>query len=470
MIVPRHLPAVALASALTLGGCQQLQFAPLKPLPVAGSFAASDLPAVPAGAAAGWLGDFDSPALSRLVRGAVGGNYDLEAAAARIAQAEAQARIAGAGRAPRLGLDLSANRSQNLRGSEFSTVRANQFQAGLSLDWEIDLWGRLRDQTAAALAQLDAASADYQAARLSLAANTAKTALDLLAARLSADLARETLASLQTNLDILDRQLELGNVEDSTALDISLSRADVARARATVATNSRAADGFRRRLETLLGTYPAGALDGLSTFPDISRKVPPGLPSELLLRRPDMRAAEARARAAIREHSAARKALLPSIRLTGGAGTSTTQDIGDLLDLDNLVWNIGAGLTQPIFQGGELHARAELSKAELREVAATYAEAALNAFREVETALAAEILLAEEQARLDEAVEESDRAEALALSNYENGIVDITTVLSAQRTAFEARRTRLETINLRAQNRIDLYLALGGDFDHAPGK
>ncbi len=467
--MPRILLPIFLTGFLTAGvGCRQLGQPPHRPLPVAGEFAASDLTAFPAGAATGWLDDLGSPPLSRMVREAAGANYDLAAAASRVAQAAAQARIAGAAAAPQLGLDFSASRSQGLRGSEFSSVRANQFQSGLSLDWEIDLWGRLRDERASALAELDAASADYQAARLSLAANVAKTALDLLASRLRADLARRTLTSLQTNLDILDRQLEFGNVEDSTALDISLSRADVARARATVAANTRAADGFRRQLETLLGTYPSGTLDGLEGFPDISRPVPPGLPSELLLRRPDLRAAEARARAAVRTLFASQKALLPAIRLTAGGGTSTTQDIADLVDLDNLVWNIGAGLTQPVFRGGELRARVDLSDALLREVAATYAQTALDAFREVESALRTEKLLAEEQLYLDDAVKESDLAESLALSNYENGIVDITTVLSAQRTAFEARRTRLDTINLRAQNRIDLYLALGGDFDHPP--
>ncbi|MDG2123724.1 MAG: TolC family protein, partial [Verrucomicrobiales bacterium] len=333
---------------------------------------------------------------------------------------------------------------------------------------EIDLWGRLANQKKAALASLDAASADYQATRLSLAANTTKAALDLIESEQQAALARRTRKSLQTNLEILDRQLELGNVTANTALEISLSRADVARASSNIAVNERNADASRRRLQTLLGTYPDGSLESLETFPELKRHIPAGLPSQLLLRRPDLIAAERLVDAALQDLSASRKALLPAIRLTGSAGRSSTEEFADLLNPENLVWSIASSLTQTVFQGGRLAANVSLSKARLNELANTYSETALQAFGEVETALAAERYLVAQEASLTEAETESSLAEELALSQFDKGLVDIITVLESQRRAFDARSSLLSTKNARLQNRIDLYLALGGDFDHKP--
>ncbi|MCB1076375.1 MAG: efflux transporter outer membrane subunit [Verrucomicrobiae bacterium] len=420
---------------------------------------------VPEGAATGWLDDFDSPVLKDLVLAAVERNHDLAATAARVEQAMARVKIAGADRLPQASVALDTARSQNLRGAEFRTVRANTFNHGLDLSWEVDLWGRVANLRRSAVAELDASSADYRAARLSLAANTAKTALDLVESRMLIQLATETKESLETNLEILDRKLEAGAADDRTALEISLSRADVARAKAGISQQERLSDASRRLLETLLGDYPAGKLEALTDLPKVKRSVPAGLPSELLLRRPDLVAAERRVDARLEDVAAARKALLPSIRLTAGAGTSTTDEFGDLFDIQNLVWNVGSNLTQPLFEGGRLSANVSLSEAELDEVAARYADSALTAFREVESALAAERYFAEQQSALSVAAEEATRAEQLSLSQYEKGLVDIITLLESQRRAFDSRSALLSIRRQRIANRIDLYLALGGDFD-----
>jgi multidrug efflux system outer membrane protein len=423
---------------------------------------------VPETAATGWLDDFDSPVLAELARAAVERNPDLAATAARVDQALARARLAGADRLPQASISLDTSRSQNLRGAEFRTVRANTFQHGLDISWEVDLWGRVASLRRAAFAEFDAASADYRAARLSLAANAAKTALEMAESSGLIRLSEDNLKSLQVNLDILDRKLEAGAAEDNTALEISLSRADIARARAIIAQQQRQHDTARRLLETLLGDYPAGQIDALDELPNVRRQVPAGLPSELLLRRPDLVAAERRVDARFEHAAAARKALLPAIRLTAGAGTSTTAEFGDLFDIQNLIWNIGSNLTQPVFEGGRLRAALALTEAERDEVAALYAESALTAFREVETALASEKYLAAQQAALAEAATEATRAEQLSLSQYEKGLVEIITLLESQRRAFDARSALLSTRRQRLTNRIDLYLALGGDFDAPP--
>ncbi|MGY8639947.1 MAG: efflux transporter outer membrane subunit [Verrucomicrobiales bacterium] len=424
---------------------------------------------VPADSAMGWLDDFDGGGkLLSLAREAVGKNYDLAASAARVRQSLERVKIAKADGLPQFDTDFSTNRSQNLRGANFTSSRANQFALGLDLAWEVDLWGRIGNVKKARLADLKAVDADYQAARLSLGATVVKTALEILESEMQVDLSRKNLKSLQTNLEILDSKLEAGDAEDRTALDISLSRADVARTESTIAQQQREADASRRAMEALLGRYPKGKIDSLRKLPTISRSIPGGLPSELLLRRPDLIAAEARVDAQFQEVAASRKALLPTFRITAGGGTSTTQDLSDLMDINNLVWNIGQNLAQPIFLAGKLKADIRLTEAERDEVAAQYADTALAAFREVETALAAEKYYVKQVAALEKAAMESDRAEELSLSQYEKGLVDIITLLESQRRAFDANSSLLTVRLLLLQNRIDLHLALGGDFDHAP--
>lgn len=423
---------------------------------------------VPEESATGWLDDFDTDVLMNLAREAVGQNYDLASTAARVKSAAARARIAGADRLPQLDWDLDVSRSQGLRGASFQSVRANNFGQGFDLAWEIDLWGRIGNLRKSALRELDAADADYQASRLSLAATVARTALDQVESQLQVELSRQTLASLRINLEILDAKLEAGDADDRTALDISLSRADVARARSTIAQGQREADASRRLLETLLGKYPAGTMTALTDLPSVTRDVPAGLPSDLLLRRPDIIAAERRVDARLEDVAAARKALLPTIRITGSTGLSTTDEFAQIFDIRNLVWGIANNLAQPIFQGGRLVAEIDLTKAHREEIAADYAETALTAFREVETALSAEKFFARQQTALEEAVVEANRAEELSLSQYENAQIEIITLLESQRTAFNSRSTLLNVRLLRLQNRIDLYLALGGDFDTEP--
>lgn len=417
----------------------------------------------------GWLDDFDQAASLRvLVEEAVGRNYDLGTAVARVEQARAQARMAGADLLPRGNASLAGSRSQRLLGSRFDKVTANQFTSSFDVSWELDLWGRLRDLRQDALAELRAASADYEGARLSLAANVVATVLNLVESQLQAEVARQTLTSLRTNLEILDARLEAGDVDDRTALEITLSRADVARADASLASDRRLAAGFRRLLESLLGRYPRGEIEALSEFPVVKRKVAVGLPSDLLLRRPDLFAAEQRVAAATENVQANWKALLPDFTINGGVGTSTTDKFSDLLDPKALVWNLAGTVGQAVFQGGRLVSQIKLSQAQREEIAARYAETALQAFREVETALAAEGHYRVQQGKLESAVAESNLAEELALSQYEKGLVDIITVLESQRRAFDARSTLLRVRNERLQNRLDLYLALGGDFDHRP--
>jgi outer membrane protein TolC len=199
-------------------------------------------------------------------------------------------------------------------------------------------------------------------------------------------------------------------------------------------------------------------------LPAIETSVPAGLPAEILVRRPDVRSAALRLEASDERFSAARKNRLPGLTLTASGGASSGE-LGNLLNYDAIIWSIAADLAAPVFQGGRLQAEQDLARAENQEVLAGYAQTVLVAFREVEIALSAERTLARQEAALEVAVRESVEAEALALERYRAGLVDIITWLEARRRAFNARSSLLATSNSRLQNRIALYLALGGGFD-----
>ncbi|MEX2579119.1 MAG: efflux transporter outer membrane subunit [Verrucomicrobiales bacterium] len=459
----------ALVGALFLAGCAWNDLSVGNPGALVGELPerwTGGSQAIPGAAATGWLDDFGNPKLRDLVDEAVESNYDLSASIARVFQARERAEIAGADRLPTLDAGLRTSRSQNLRGASFQTVRSNSFNFSLDFAWEVDLWGRIKNLRDAEIDRFRAEANFYESSRLSLAANVAKTAFEIVESRQQIALARRTLASLRTNLEILDAKLEAGDADDRTPLDISLSRADIARAQSNILVEQRQLDASKRTLETLLGRYPSGTVEAISSLPQISRNVPAGLPSELLLRRPDLLASESQVDAALKELVASRKALLPSIAITASGGTATTEDFGDLFNIQNLVWNIGQNLTQPLYRGGRLRAEVRLDEHERKELVSTYADTALEAFREVETALAAERYLVGQVEALSTAVEEARRAEDLSLSQYEEGLVEILTLLESQRRAFESESALLAVKLQLLSNRVDLYLALGGDFDH----
>ncbi len=415
-----------------------------------------------------WLRDFGDSRLNALVAEAISGNFDLQGAAARVETARARAKIAGAGRLPQLDLGLSAARAKR---STVNAVRlpnnpSSSYALDAELQWEIDVWGRLGHAARAAVADAEASEADYRAARLSLAANVARRWFDAAEAEQQVQLAERTAESFQDSLAIVEEQFRRG-IGD--ALDVRLARANYASAVSNLDARLRVRDTSLRALETLLGRYPLGGLQPGEALPAIDRPVPAGLPSQLLTRRPDLIAAERRLAASGERLSDARKNRLPRFFLTASGGT-VSDSLHDLLDWDFLVWSLLGNVTQPLFQGGRLNAEQALARAEDRDAWTRYAQSVLNAFQEVETALAAEALLAAEDAALVVAAAESREAADLALDRYREGLTGIITLLESQRRAFTAESTQLSVRNQRLQNRINLHLALGGDFEQKPAE
>ena len=409
-----------------------------------------------------WIESFEDPTLGKIVTEAIEANYDLAATAARLSAARASAIISGANRYPQLSLNADGSRRKlSSPGSvENGRTRIESYSLAFDLNWEVDIWGRLSDRAEAGVADYEAVQADYEAARLSIAAISARSWFNVVEAELQVQLAEFIYQSFQNNLETIENRFRTGL---SRALDLRLSRASVAGAASSLEFRLRRRDEAIRSLETIIGRYPDATLATSTNLPRPPAAVPAGLPADLITRRPDLIAAERRLVAADARYRESKKALLPSIRLTGSGGT-TSAELENLVDGDFSVWSLVGGITQPLFQGGRLQAGAERTKANREAELAAYASSALQAFREVETTLAAEKTLRREEEALERAEEESKAAEDLAWEEYQAGLTDIITVLESQRRSFSAQRDLLTTRNFRLQNRINLHLALGGSF------
>jgi len=409
-----------------------------------------------------WLEDFQAPGLRELIQEALAHNYDLQIAGARLEAARARATISGAPRWPEVDLGFQASRRRFIVNGDPNNVRKSRiFNLDGTISWEADVWGRLGNTARAASAEADAAQADFRGARLLLAANVARGWFAVIESELQVQLATRTLESFHRSNAVIEERYRRGLV---TALDVRLSRENVASAEAVFAQRQRVREERIRALEVVLGRQPVKQLETIAQLPSVRRDVPAGLPAELLERRPDLVAEERRLLAAGERVDAARKNRLPGIRLTATGGTASDQ-IHELLDWDRLVWSLIGGITQPLFAGGRLRAEEALSRAQHREVWANYARTVLTALQEVETALASESLYESQEAALARAAQEAKEAAELAMSRYQLGLVDIITLQETQRRAFTAESSYLITARERLNNRVSLYLALGGDFE-----
>ncbi|MGJ8638059.1 MAG: efflux transporter outer membrane subunit [Opitutaceae bacterium] len=411
-----------------------------------------------------WLADFKSPELNSLVNEALQNNPDLQASAARFDQAIAEARMVGAERLPTAGLGLNGTRQRISTFGPSSTggVRFDNYDLSLNLSWELDLWGQLSDRSFAAIAQSEASQADLIGARLSLAAQVAKSWFNNIEAQEQLRLAEATAKADADNLRTIEARFQRGLSE---GLEVRQIRTQKALSEADIEVRRRAHDSAARSLETLLGRYPDASAQAGASMPKLAKSIPAGLPSSLLTRRPDLVSAERTLIAADRELLATRKDLLPKIGLTASGGTSS-QDFQDLLNSNFSVWSLGANLTQPIFQGGRIRANIDRSQALKDQATANYRATALRAFLEVESTLAAERYLQREHTLLTLAAKEAEASEALAWKRYRDGTSDFLNFLSSQRAANAARSRLINLRNLLLQNRVDLYLALGGSFEN----
>jgi len=412
-----------------------------------------------------WWSGFADARLDSLVEEALLYNFDLVVAAARVDQAAAIAKITGADKWPQLSAGFTGARQKNIilgipiPGDK--VIHNNSFGVSLNAQWEIDLWGRINKAETAALAEVEASWADLTAARLSIAAQAAKAWFAVTEVRQQVELAEQTVESFSTSADYVRKRYQQGV---RSSLDVRLSLANLAAAEALLELRHEQLDRAKRQLEILLGRYPAAAIVAPADLPGMPDDVPGGLPSELLIRRPDLVAAERRYAASQAKISESRRAFFPRITLTGAAGM-LSQQVEDLVKGDFSVWSLAAGLTQPIFQGGRLRANLAQSHAVADQALAGYALSLLRAFGEVESAIVSEYRLARRVEYTQEAADQSVAAQTLAERQYSAGLVDYITVLETQRRALNSVSELITVKRERLDARINLHVALGGGFE-----
>jgi NodT family efflux transporter outer membrane factor (OMF) lipoprotein len=400
-----------------------------------------------------WVSTFGDPQLEILVNEALQNNLDLQAAMARVEVAIGIVTQARSLLFPQLSIVGGAG----VVGRD--GIRDRSGLAG-DVSWELDVWGRVRAQAASAEAAEQAADWDLVFARQSLAAVVATLWYQTIATERLRRTAEEAATVYDDLLRLVRTQHRVGKVAQS---DVALAGADLDRARHRERVYATSEQEVVRGLEVVIGRYPSAELALAADLPMLPAPVPAGLPSELLERRPDLIAAERRVAAAFHAIQVAKAARLPRMALTAFGGQSTSELLR-LANVGSTFWSVGANLLAPIFAGGALAAQVEIATAEQRAALALYGQTALRAFSEVESTLASEGLLADQQAYLERVLTQDADAVRFTRIRYKVGASDLLDVLQLESRQLD---TQFELIGVRADrltNRVALHLALGGGF------
>jgi NodT family efflux transporter outer membrane factor (OMF) lipoprotein len=408
--------------------------------------------------AADWWQGFDSAQLDELIAAAQRGNDDLGGAIARVREADAQARIAGAPLLPSLGLAATATRERAPVSGVGNEVY-NEFNPELTASYEVDFWGKNRAMRNSALATALASRFDQQTVALTVISSVATTYFQALELRDRIDVANRNLENGEKILRGLKLEQEVGT---ATGLDVAQQQTTVALLYASIPPLVQQLRQTVFALAVLVGRTPesldidGGPLTGLT-----SPAVTSGLPSELLSRRPDVAEAEQQLVAANADIGAARAALFPSIELTASGGYVSAALAG-LVSPANRVYALTGGLTQPIFQGGALRAQVAYSRARYDELLANYHKTVLSALGNVESALVAVRQTAEQKQRQQDAVVTAQRAYDFAQAQMAAGTVNILTVLNTENALFSAQDALVQVEYSQLQSLVDLFTAMGG--------
>jgi len=416
-----------------------------------------------------WWRGFHSKELTAVIEEARAANLDIAAAVARIVQADAQARVAGAPLLPNVGLNASATRSrssQTLGSSSSSGLgtgsggsESNNLSASLTASYEIDFWGKNRAALRAAEQSAVATRYDREVVGLTTVVATANAYFQMLAAQDRLQVARENLQSATRVLNLIQQRVNAGT---ASALDTAEQESLVNTQRAAIPPLEQTLKQNRNALAVLIARSPervrlrGGSLRNIAT-----PRITPGLPSELLAQRPDIREAEANLAAADANVQNARAQFLPSITLTGEGGYQSAI-LRTLLRPESAFYTAAAGLTQPIFDGARLQGNLDLQKGKQDELLQIYRKAVISAFSDVENALDG-IRQTALRARLQrDVVTSSRRAFDISEQRLNQGTIDLVTVLQTQQTLYQAEDALVQARLAQVMAVVSLYQALGG--------
>ena len=441
-----------------------------------------------------WWRVFRDPVLDRIETQAVSANQDIALAVDRIGEVRAEVRVAAADFFPNIDTEPSAVRTRltnnapfqrgellgnnpfaSLLGGAASPSAAgnaplildtqplsrsyNVFQFPLDLNWELDLFGRVRRNREAAHATAQATLADLNNTLLSVTANVAGTYYDIRALDAEIGVLEHTISTRQDALQIAQERLNAGV---TSALDVARAKADLAGDQADLFGVQRSRDEMENALATLLG-FPASdfRVARRALIDTHMPNIPPGLPSALLERRPDVSEAERQLAASNARVGVAVAAFFPVIRLTGAGGFESA-DMGDLFDWQSRMWQIGPSITFPIFEGGRNVANLQAAQARYRQQVDMYRQQVLVSFQDVENALADLHTLSDQAAAQERAVAAAVQALQLSQSQYGKGASNFLDVLDAERTLLSDERVSVQLLGQRLQATVLLIKALGG--------
>lgn len=461
---PRRIAMLILVAALA--GCTMAPayHPPVVTLPAAFKEAGPWVPASPANVAPPdvWTTLFHDPQLDRLERQLANTNPTLAGAVARYDAARAYLARARSDLLPSvaIGTQLTDNRqsdSRPLRGSNQPDLYAADTIAG-SIGYELDLWGRVRNQVAAGRAEAEASADDVAAVKLSLSGELASAYVALRGADQQIALLSNTVDDY-AQADALTERRFRGGIASGVDTGRSGTQLDEARAQLSDVMAARAL--IEHAIASLVGVPASSFSIAPATTGLAMPAIPAGLPSTLLERRPDIAAAERRMMAANAEIGVARAAFFPSIALGGQGGFQNTALAG-LISAPNLFWSVGPSAVLSLFDGGRRHAQIALARADWDQATAAYRGTVLKAFQDVEDSLSQLHLVGEEAAAEQRAETQAAQVEALSLNRYIKGAVTYLDVVTAQTTALRIRRAVIELTTRRLQASVRLARATGG--------
>ena len=467
---PLRAAVLPLVAALVLAGCASVPSG-MPTVPTAAQFKEQPGATAPAGFTRAtpaeaqprgeWWLAFNDPVLNTLIQRAEVDNTNIQAAAARLAEARALARSAQADRLPQIGLGAGANRGAGLDKATASTRPGTMTNIGATFSYEVDLFGRLSG--AADAAKLDAAGREAlrQSTRLAVQAEVAQTYLQLRALDAERVLVRESVTAYRDTLRLTQRRQQAGDIAE---LDVARVQTEVS----STESDALALDRQRAQVEHALAVLVGDSASSFGMRPDdwgtALPVIPPGVPSTVLTRRPDVSAAQSAVMAAQARVGVAQTAWFPNISLTGAAGYASPE-IGDLFKWSARSWGVGALLSLPIFDGGRREAGVQGANAQLDGALASYRSQVLVAFQEVEDQLAAIRILQEQSVVQAQAVTSAQRATSLSDTRYRNGYVSQLDLLDARRSELRNRRQALQVKSAQYQATVGLIRAIGGGWD-----
>lgn len=462
---PSAVIALTLATAGALAGCTVSPDYQRPALPAPENFYESSRPASEECLAdANWWDLFSDPVLRSLIEEALRNGYDVRLAAARVEEARARYGIAGSLYYPDLGYSAGLSRLHTSAYATPGNVTGNQITANALVSWELDVWGRIRRLNEAARAQYLGTEEGRRAVELSLVADVASAYFDFRELDAELEISRRTRATFQDTYDLFNRRLEGGA---ASALETARAEVLLANASAQIPVLEQRIVARENQITLLLGRAPGPVpRGGTLTEQTLPPAVPAGLPSALLLRRPDVRAAEQTLIAANANVGVARAAFYPTLSLTGLFG-GLSPGLQDLFAAGR-TWSIGAGLLGPLFAGGSLRAQERLARAQFDQARVAYEEAVTRALGEVSSDLVAIEKLAAEETERGRAVNAARESVRLATRRYESGFSAYFEVLDALQQLLPAETALVQTRRARLTAFVSFYRALGGGWSDAP--